>query len=253
MQRSIEENRTFSLRTDIGPIYYLLWRKAWFIGLVTAVAVLAGVIYLARSEKIYAAKITIEVEGDQQKSVKADVPRLDDRSRELLLKTIEQNLLSPALMLRLIHRQELANDPAFHSHAAQSESELEQILNGNISAKIIQGTSLIEITVEDTSPARAQKIATLVVDEFIRSTSESHVQVSQGAHEFLRKEADRLQAALTKSEEALQTYKVKHRAVALGEKENIVDAKLDELNRRVTDANANAHQAGSGLRADQEA
>src|SRR5438045_3323296 len=115
MHRRVEENRVFSLRTDFLPIYHLLRQKVWFISALTFVAFLLALIYLARTGKVYESSTTVEVVEDSQALVKADTRQMDDRAREERLKTIEQNLSSPALVTRLIRREELADDADFRS------------------------------------------------------------------------------------------------------------------------------------------
>jgi capsular exopolysaccharide synthesis family protein len=107
-----------------------------------------------------------------------------------------------------------------------------------VSASTRVGTRLIDITAEDSSPAIAQKLARLAVEEYIASTSDKRVEASRKAQDLLRQEADRLKAALEKSEARLQVYKEQHRAVSLEEKQNIVVERLKELNQMVTEARA---------------
>ncbi len=229
-----------SVATDIRALYFALREKALLLLIITILGVLASVIYLARAPKIYAATTTIQIEEERQRLVRADTRAPDDRAAEEDLKTIAQNLENPALMLRLARHPELAEDPAFRAQIAgiASDTRLQGIMAGKISVKIRMGTRLIDITVEDESPALAQKIAQLVVSEFMGASAESGALVSRGAHEFLRQEAERLKETLAKSEQALQLYKEKHKAVSLEEKQNIVVERLKELNTKVTTAKA---------------
>lgn len=239
MHRSTQDSRTISMPTDLRAVYYLLVGKAWLIAAITAAAILAGVGYAARSEKIYSATTTIQVEEEQQKLIKSDGRRPDGQTGEAL-KTIEQNLQSPALMLRLAHHGELAHDPAFLRHVEPSapEERLQKLLSGKISVEIRRGTRLIDVTVEDASPALAQKIANLLVGEFTRANSESSAQVSRGAHEFLRHEADRLKETLAKSEQSLQRSKERYQTVSLDEKRNLIAERLKDLNQKISSAKA---------------
>lgn len=239
MEFSTDQSRSFSLPTDVRAIGHALLEKAWWIAVINILAVAGGLTFLARSEKIFTATTTVEIEQEQQRIIKADPRRPEERGEEVL-KTIEQNLRSPALLLRLAHHPELVREPAFLQGVgpAPSEARIEQILSGKITVRVRPGTRLIDVTAEDASPAIAQTLARLLVEEFIRSSSESRSQVSQTAHEFLRQEADRLQAALAKSEQVLQSYKEQNRAVSLEEKQNIIVERLREMSARVTTAKA---------------
>ncbi|MEA3213636.1 MAG: polysaccharide biosynthesis transport protein [Chthoniobacter sp.] len=229
--------RSFSLPTDVRSVMHALLGKVWLIVLINVLALGGGILFIARSEKIFSATTTVEVEAEQQRIIKSDGRRADDRGEEAL-KTIEQNLDSSALLLRLARNPQLVSDASFlrEVQSAASEARLEQILSGKMTVRVRPGTRLIDITAEDPSPAVAQKLSRLLVEEFIRSSSESRSQVSQTAQEFLRQEAERLQAALAKSEEALQQYKQQVRAVSLEEKQNIIVERLRDLNAKVTAA-----------------
>jgi len=240
MQRPTDEKKDPPLAVDLRALFYVLRENVWFLTAVTLIGVLAATGYLMRSKRIYAATTTIQVEEERQRLVTADTRGTDDRAAEEELKTIAENLENPTLMLRLARHPELAQDPAFRAQIAMATSDLrvQGIVAAKISAKIRPGTRLIDITVEDESPALAQKLAQLVVSEFMGARGETGARVSQGAHEFLRQEADRLKQTLAKSEQALQRYKEQHQAVSLEEKQNIVVERLKELNTKVTTAKA---------------
>ena len=240
MRQPSDDKNNPPIAADFRALYFALRERAWLLAAITAIGVLAAVIYLARTQKIYAATTTIQIEEERQRVVRADTRGTDDRAAEEALKTIAQNLENPALMLRLARHPELAENPAFRTQIAgiSSDTRLQGILAGKISVKIRPGTRLMDITVEDESPALAQKIAQLVVSEFMGASAETGAQVSRGAHEFLRQEAERLKETLAKSEQALQLYKETHQAVSLEEKQNIVVERLKELNTKVTTAKA---------------
>ena len=80
------------------PISYLLWQKAWLIGLVSTAPVLTGASYLARSEKMHSATATIASAN-------------------------EQGFLRPALAMRVINRPELEDVADFRSRVRKSKSE----------------------------------------------------------------------------------------------------------------------------------
>ncbi|HEX8679318.1 MAG TPA: polysaccharide biosynthesis tyrosine autokinase, partial [Chthoniobacterales bacterium] len=151
---------------------------------------------------------------------------------------IEQNLLSPALVQTLIHQPELSSDPAFLPRIPRpaADERLRLALAGEISASLRRGTRLIDITAEDESPHVAQKIADLLVQEFLRSNAHTRRGIAQQAQGYLEREAERLKGKLASSETLLQEYKEAHRAVSLDARQNIVVERLKELNGKVTAA-----------------
>lgn len=240
MPRPADKPPESSLASDLRGLYFALREKLWLLALVTVLGIAVAAVVVMRSQKIYAATTTIQIEEERQRVVRADTRGMDERSTEEEMKTIVENLESPALMLRLARHPELGEIPAFRAQIAgiDSEPRLQAIVGGKISVKIRLGTRLIDITVEDENPALAQKLSQLVVSEFMSASWESGAKNSRGAHEFLRQEAERLKQTLAKSEEALQLYKEKNQAVSLDEKQNIVLERLKDLNTKVTAAKA---------------
>ncbi len=228
------------LPADARIFFRLVREKIGMLLAIVAVCLGAGIAYLAKAPRIYEATTTIEVDGEQQKRIKSEGAHEDARAAEALLKTIEQKIVSPALIAALLHHPELANDRDFLSEVPRpaSEAALGGALEDRISTKLRSGTQLIDITAQDRIPAMAQKLARLTVEAFISVSSANTAQVSQSANVFLKGEAGRLKAALANSERALQEYREKHQAVSLEEKQNIIGERLKELNAKVTTAKA---------------
>ena len=223
---------------DLRILWRVLREKAWLIAAIALLGGVAGFIYAKWLPNLYGATATVEVEVEQQRLVKTDPRAPEITTDETVLKTIEQSLLSPALALRLVRLPELQSDPAFLRGVKRpaSEESLRKALSDQLSVEVRRGTHLIDVTVEDESPALAQKLARLFVSEFLRGSAEGRVEVSRDAHAFLREEAEQLLTRLAKSENALQQYKEQHRAVSLEEKQNIVGERLKELSAKVTTA-----------------
>ena len=153
------------------------------------------------------------------------------------LKTFEQKVTSPEVLLRVIHHPELRNDPTFLPEVKQkSDNTLQKALARHIDTKLRRGTRLIDITVNHRSPVMAQRIAELLVQEFVRWNFETQRDAAETARRFLLDEATRLRGKLEQSEQALQKYKEQNEGVSLEETQNITVEKLKELNLRVTTA-----------------
>jgi succinoglycan biosynthesis transport protein ExoP len=237
---STSHSRTTLALPDLRALWRVVWEKMWLIGAIVFVCGLAGFIYAKRLPNLYEATTTLQVEVEQQRLMKTDQRPEEMATDAAVLKTIEQSLLSPALTLRLIRRPELQSDPAFLPRVPRpaSEERLRKALSDQISAEVRLGTRLIDVTAEAENPVMAQKLARMLVDEFLRSGVEGRVEASRGAHTFLREEADQLLARLSKSENALQQYKEQNRAVSIEEKQNVVGERLKELSAKVTAAKA---------------
>jgi polysaccharide biosynthesis transport protein len=229
-----------SFGSDVRAILLLLREKIWLIILCVALAGIAGVAYIILRPPIYRAQAVIRVDQGAQKVLNANENGIVDLNRDEIIKTTEQTLTSPELLLQLIKRNDLDKDPDFLPGLKRpaSDNRLVEELAKQISVQVRRGTWLIDIGVEDRSPVTAQKIADLLIKEFAYESFRRHIEGSEVESNFLLEEAKRLKAKLANSEEALQAYKEEHEAGALGEKENTSAEKLRTLNRLVAEAKA---------------
>ena len=235
-QRGADESFGSDFRAALG----LLREKMWLIILCIFVAGIAGVTYIILSPPIYRAQAVIQVEQGAQNILKGNEYGVLDLNRDEIIKTTEQALTSPELLLQLVNRNDLDKDPAFLPWLKRpaSDNRVVEELAKQISVQVRRRTRLIDIGVTDRSPVLAQSIAGLLIKEFAYENFQRHIGGSEMASNFLLEKAQRLKAKLAKSEEALQTYKEEHQAGALGEKENTVVETLHTLNRLVTEAKA---------------
>jgi capsular exopolysaccharide synthesis family protein len=227
-----------SFGQEFRAMLKVLREKAWVVVLCILTAGLAGVAYIAWSPKIYRAQAVILVEQEQPKVVKIEDVESEDLKAAESLKTIEQSLTGANLLLGLIDRNELRQDPAFLPTLKRpaTDKQLVEALGRQLSARIRYGTRLIDITVDDRSPVMAEKIAESLIREFILEDGERHLKISKLANSFLVQQAEALKAKLVKSEAALQAYREQNRGVPLEATQNIVVAKLGELNHMVMEA-----------------
>ena len=157
-----------------------------------------------------------------------------------VLKTIEQALLSDTLFLQVVKANGLDKDPDFappkKDGSAYTDTELVGRFSSKVNVKLRKGTRLIDISVEDPDPERAQQLTASMVKEFVNQSFEKNLGLTQAATDYLRQEADGLKAKLQNAEEAVEKYREDHNAVSLEDKQNIIVEKLKELNQKVTEA-----------------
>ena len=221
----------------MGTILEVLRSKALLIAICTAGGLVLAFLYTLFTPRLYSAQTVIQIEGEEQKVVKIDGVQSEDLKSLEALKTFEQKVTSPEVLLRVIHHPELRNDPTFLPEVKQkSDIRLQKALARHIDTKLRRGTRLIDITVNHRSPVMAQRIAELLVQEFVRWNFEAQRDAAETARRFLLDEATRLGGKLEQSEQALQRYKEQNEAVSLEETQNITVEKLKELNLRVTTA-----------------
>src|SRR5262249_910189 len=141
MELASDAPRSFSLPTDLRSVMHAVLRKAWLIIAINVLALAGGILFIARSEKIFSATTTVEVEPEQQRIIRNDGHRPEEHGEEVL-KTIEQNLSSSALMLRLARHPLLTRDQGFLGDvpATASDARLERVVASRINVRARPGT-----------------------------------------------------------------------------------------------------------------
>ena len=99
---------------DFRALIHTLLDKIWIILLCVVVAGFLTGAHIMRSPKIYAARVILQVEQQEQKILKGveKIQQEDLRSLEVL-RTIEQVLKSRSLLERVLETNNLATDLAF--------------------------------------------------------------------------------------------------------------------------------------------
>ena len=235
---------TVSVHEDTGegfallPILKALLERAWLILLLVLLCTGAAYYYIVNEEVLYSSKAIVQLEQREPTAIGGGGAQdVGDLRAAELLKTVEQNLLTDDLFLRLVETNKLAEDPGFLEHkdgVPPGKQKLARLLASRTTVKARRGTRLIDITIEDTDPARAQVLAKSLIQESVRQQYELRAGGSAVANEFLTQEAERLKKNLEQSEYQLQRYKEDNNAVSLEERQNITVEKLRELNLNVT-------------------
>ncbi len=226
---------------DFVGIYYTLRSQVWTIAACVLLSLVCAVVYLWWTPKVYEGQAVIQVDQAARKVVMID--GVDGESLESVesLKTLEQNLSSWTLIERVVRNPKLALTPAalgLRRRGAQPVTEGEMIykLAREISVSLVRGTRLISIKAQAVDPRVAGALPNILIEEYKASVFETHNQITQDANSFLRGEVERLNTKLQASKQALQEYREKSKAVSLEESHNITDARLRELNAKVTEA-----------------
>jgi capsular exopolysaccharide synthesis family protein len=111
------------------------------------------------------------------------------------IKTVEQAMLSDTLLLGVLKSNGLEKDPSFappkKDGSAYLDSELVASFQSRVKAAVRRGTRLIDVSVKDTDPRRAQQLAGAIVKAFIDQNPEEPY-----ANNRLRQQADQLKAKL---------------------------------------------------------
>ncbi len=222
---------------DLGYYLHLLKRYIWlFILIVLAALAIAAFLALRQPER-YLATAVIQVEQQEQKVLRSEeAVRLESPD---YMTTVVASLTGDSFLVRVAKAAGLLDDPSFippRPESPYTDAEIADRMRGVVSASVRKLTRLIDISVTDTNPQRAQLIADTVVKEFMRQVIEQRMAAGRIANDFLRDEANKLKTKLEESEQKLQKYKEDQNAVSLENDQNITVEKLKELNAQVSQA-----------------
>jgi polysaccharide biosynthesis transport protein len=226
---------------DFRRYFYLFLRNLWLVVLINATALGAMFVWLVHQPPQYASKSVVQIESEQPRVLgKVEDVQPQILTTEDYFNTVTESFRSGTLMLRVARATGLDKDPKLFPPLPDgkpySDTAIAQSMLGRISIELRRNTRLIDITVLDEQPARANKVADAVVAEFIRQTVEQQYNVSRMASQFLKEEVNKLKAKLEADEQQLQEYKERYDALSLEKSESITVEQLEDLNRRAMSA-----------------
>src|ERR1700723_1692624 len=249
--------------------YWQILRKRKWVALATFAIVFAlSVIATLNATRLYQAtsKVAIFPENPNALGLKDAETSNPDFDYEATLETQAAILRSDALAMKVIEAMHLDQDPNFTGATRPQAPADESIrvssmqpdpakaagllgaFRGGLSVQLIPTSRLVQISYTHTDPRLATEIVNGLVRTFIeenfKTKNESVTQTSQ----WLSPELADLQLKVQTSEEKLVRYQKDHSILGVDEKQNIVTAKLNELNNELTVAQTDRIQKESNYR-----
>jgi succinoglycan biosynthesis transport protein ExoP len=221
--------------------YYIILRERLWIALPLALLVSIGYGYKQSREKpMYSASATIQfekaervvtTEGVTDPSVKSDID----------IFTNIQVLQSSAMRNRVVASltpEEIAilQRPYLKELLPGMAPPPPGDLLGNVNIARTPNSLLITISDNNRSAEGSALIANRFVDQFMQRLRENLSGTNEDAVEFLKKRAKELQKESEEKDDALQKYMQLHKLVSLDSSTNIIDARLKEVDERLTAA-----------------
>jgi capsular exopolysaccharide synthesis family protein len=113
---------------------------------------------------------------------------------------------------------------------------------------LIPGSRLVQISYTHPDPRLATEIVNGLVRTYIEENFKTKFESVTQTSDWLKTELDDLQLKVQTSEEKLVRYQKEHSILGVDEKQNIVTAKLDELNKELTAAQSDRIQKESNYK-----
>jgi capsular exopolysaccharide synthesis family protein len=144
---------------------------------------------------------------------------------------------------RVVRRLDLTRDRQFRAGAGSlSESAVIGEFLSRLSAKPIPNSRLVDLTFISADAAFAAEAANAVAQAYVDQSFELRRQTVTGSLDWVSKELANQRAKVEASGQALAQYREDQKALSLSERQNIVVARLNQLNDAVTQATTNRLQ-----------
>ena len=168
----------------------------------------------------------------------ADTFLLDDPEDRTAIDTQIRILQTDALAMQVIKTLQLDKNPKFTARGGRpaNQDALLHSFHKNLEVSRVKGTRLIEIRFRSTDPQLAADVVNSLAKEYVDQYYRSQFQISTQFSDFLANQLKELQARVEESQRKLMDYQKRNGLFGLDDKQNIVTAKLTDLNRELTAA-----------------
>ncbi len=152
-------------------------------------------------------------------------------------------LTGSELVRRVVRRLELGRVPEFSAGAtAAAESSLIDQVRARITVLPVQNSHLVDVAFVSADAALAARAANAVAEEYVQQNFELRRRNMLSSLEWLSQELVEEQKKVEASERAMAQYREDHNALSLEDRQNIVVARLNQLNDAVTKSKTNRVQ-----------
>ncbi len=154
------------------------------------------------------------------------------------LKSMAEGIRNGTVILRVVDRLKLRDDPAFFRprEGGYADAEIVEMISQRIDAELRRGTRLIDVSVRDRSPERARDMTAAFIDEFQNLIREQNRSSAEKSRSTLEAEAANQLARVNAAEEALLEFRREHSDVALDENKDLTSTKLEDLDKLLSAA-----------------
>lgn len=256
----------YPLEEKSAVLHYwrILRKRTWYVLATLAIVFTLSLIVTLRMPRLYQAtsKVAVFPENQNALGFKDVESTYSDFDNDLALQTEAWILSSDTLALRVIDTLHLAQDPKFTgpkgipapaetSQASSSAAEetktaaLLRIFQKGLKVAIVPRTRIIAVAYTSRDPHLATAIVNNLITAFIEENFKTKYESVTQTSDWLSKQLADLQLKVETSEEKLVRYQKEHSILGIDEKQNIVTAKLDELNRQLTAAQTDRIQKES--------
>ena len=251
-----------SRERTLGDYWRILRKRKWTIIAALVVVITAAGLISLRMTPIYDASVRISISSqnpsllkfkdDQQTSYNAD------ENQETLIPTQVNILQSDSMALLVIRKLNLDSRAEFAGGQRPAaaggvptamtlgrENQLIGTFESGLKVLPVPGTSIIEIRYSSPDPRLAAEIANATANTYIEQNVKARFDSTMQAADWLSKQLADLQIKVETSQSKLIEYQKEHGIVGTDDKQNLTFEKLNDLGKRLTEAQAERIQKES--------
>jgi capsular exopolysaccharide synthesis family protein len=222
-------------KVEPGRILGIVLRRGWLVVVAALLAVAAMWTYLKGAPKFYESVGSVEVSSQAPDVLNIQGLSPEDSKDLEQLRTIERNMASSALLLRVVKANGLAQAADF-APPGTTEQGLVQVLAERTRVELDRGTRVVVVRVEDTDPGRAKRLVESLVAEYDLWIKERRESLARQAGEGLAREEEKLRASKEQAAARLQEFREAHPVPGLHEAEGATGDPLGAIHSQLTQA-----------------
>jgi polysaccharide biosynthesis transport protein len=242
-----------SHESTVGEYFRVLLKRKWIV--LGCVATIFSVVAIAtlRTTKVYEASGTIAInKPDNSLNFQNAATFNFDYYDPSELETEVRILQSDVLALEVIRELNLDRRPDMGGQTAPSSSldlapDPLQVdpakasamvggFRGSLKVALSQNSRIIEVHYRSADPQLAANVVNKLMETYVEDNRKARFESTMQASDWLQKQLVDLQMKVETSQEKLVRYQKEHEILGIDEKQNIITAKLDELNKSLTQA-----------------
>ncbi len=224
----------------IGRLLRVIRKRFWLAATVAAVFVVLSIAYVLTATKIYQSSAVIYVDPKNEGAAFNGLKGANQASWQTpdALKSVAAGIRNGSVILRVVDTLDLRNNPEFLSpkEGGYTDFEIVILVSQNVKAELRRGTRLIDISVKDKSPVRAQQMTASFIEEFQAMIREQNLASADKLKEELQEKAKNQLVRVLEAEDALQAFRLKHADIAFDEDKYLIGKKLADLDKQLSSA-----------------
>ncbi|HEY6291299.1 MAG TPA: polysaccharide biosynthesis tyrosine autokinase [Terriglobia bacterium] len=238
-------------RTDtyfyLRAYWHVLAKRRWTILTATCVLVALMAIVSFKMQPVYEATARVEVEAEAPEiqslsDLYRSVPS-DDAFLQTQVNVLESDTLAwqTIQQLGLVQKAEFgsAGDPGGSGTSDVAPSQRGRLIRAfrkRLHVELMRNSRMLEISFESTDASLAAAVANALVNNYAEYNFRRKYDATRQASAWMEQQLDELKAKVERSQQALVDYERQNAIVNVSDKENVVEERLSDLSRDLTNA-----------------